>query len=666
MSFDLAVDTKSSSPTVQWDSIRLPPQLDALLAASKQHKLNSTVSVFEGFGSFHSENVEDLMAMDEATYQPPRHLPAFAKRILSKREIAAVVDTNDYDGLSDKNNNHNDLTLPASTAASLAPLAGHKRSRSEAAPLMGGAVPSAELSAIKGKTPRDDDVLSGAGYSDSEETHSRNGSDVGSVEDRAVMALPLVGGWTAATEQKISALVRRPTGLCEMGRAFREQYFSITPNMVFINHGAFGSTLTGAMLIKRLYEEYMEKEVVEFVDRELLPLIVYSIRSLSRFLHADPRQVVLLQNATFALNCAMRMIVKDDVVAFLDTEYLAVYKMMWFRCQEVGATLHEIALNKFLHDDAIMGDDEAMTAELCRQLPPGCTTVVLDYVTSTGALCFPVFTHIVPALRARGVTKIIVDGAHAPLQVDLNFNALPTEAQPTVFVGNLHKWFSSPKSAGFLWVRAEDMDSMHSVVLSHGAGEGLLSEFIWDGTRDYGAYLSIPAIVEFWETQGCDRVREYCSRLRAAAVDMLTQAFHSRPVARHSPFMSLVELPEVLQNEVITAKYIQDSLHDIFQVEVPVKRIENRYYVRVSVFVYNTPEEYVYLREAILSIAEKWASSPERAQLQAQRDAEKAASDQVTGVAAVVPCSEKIRRQGGCGVSGLDATLKRKKTAKFA
>lgn len=650
MSFSPVVKQNRSCPTIAWDSVCLPSHLEALLTASKQHRLNGCVSVFEGFGSFHSENVEDLMAMSEETYKPPAHLPSYATRLLTKSEIASLVS--------------NEFVRDAA-----GPLAGHKRNRSEASSLVGGAVSTAELSATKGKAlRRDEDALSGAGYSDSEEDGTHTGSDVGSVEEAPRSVLSVAGGWSAAAESKLAALARQPVEVCAMGSAFREQHFSITPDMVFINHGAFGSTLTGAMLIKRLYEEHMEEEVVEFVDRELLPLIVYSIRSLSRFLRADPRQVVLLQNATFALNCAMRMIEKDDVVAFLDTEYLAVYKMMWFRCEEVGATLHEVALNKFLHDDAVMGDDAALTAELCRQLPAGCTTVVLDYVTSTSALCFPVFTHIIPALRARGVQKIIVDGAHAPLQLDLNFDALPAEAQPTVFVGNLHKWFSSPKSVGFFWVRAEDMERMHSVVLSHGAGEGLLSEFIWDGTRDYGAYLSIPAIVSFWEAQGCDRVRESCGHLLTAAADMLTASFRSRPVARHSPFMSLIELPEALQDDVITAKYIQDSLHDIFHVEVPVKRIENRYYLRISAFVYNTPAEYVYLREAVLSTAGKWLASPERTALQTRRAAEeaKAKANQVNGVAAVVPCDERIRRQGGCGVSGLDPSLKRKKTTKFA
>ncbi|CBZ28381.1 conserved hypothetical protein [Leishmania mexicana MHOM/GT/2001/U1103] len=610
--------SRRSCPPVRWDSIHLPANLHALLAASKERTLSADVSIFAGFGSFHSENVEDLMAMDEATYRPPEHFPAFAKRILSKSEIARVQVAPPDDAAY--------LTLPGGNPS-------RKRSRCEVM-RCGDAVSLVEVLKSRTETAPEDKAHSGAGHDDTDDVTNKD-SALDS-DERRFSALSFVGAWSACAKYEIREMANQAVGPCELGNAFRLEYFNITPAMVFINHGAFGGTLVGAMLIKWLYEEHMEAEVVQFVDRELLPLIVYSIRALSRFLHADPRQVVLLQNATFGLNCAMRMIVKDDVVACFDTEYLAVYKMLWFRCKEVGASLHEVCLNRFLHDPEVMGDNTALTAEICRQLPANCTTVVLDYVTSTSALCFPVFTHIIPALRQRGVRKIIVDGAHAPLQVDLDFKALPPESQPSVFVGNLHKWFSSPKAAGFFWVRSDEAEKMHSVVLSHGAGEGLLSEFIWDGTRDYGTYLSIPAIVDFWEKQGLDRVRDYCSHLLSSAADMLTIAFHSRRVARHAPFMSLVELPEKLQDSLITAKYIQDSLHDIARVEVPVKRIEGRYYLRISAFVYNTPDEYIYLREAVLSVADKWVQSPQRKHLHAQRLSSHAtataASDQLAAV----------------------------------
>ncbi|KAH9599684.1 hypothetical protein LSM04_000840 [Trypanosoma melophagium] len=554
-----------ADPEPLWALESIPPHLRHRLDALNGAAISQTASAYEGFGSFHSENVEDLIAREAATYRPPQ-LPDFAKRVLGQSELLKMSLINENNGSEEKSD--------------------HKNRRQEV-----------------------------------------------NIENGVIQQ-------------------------CEFGLPFRQEHFSITAEAVFINHGAFGGSLRGALAIKHRYEELMEREVVEFMDRDLLPLIVYSVRRLAEFFKADPQQVVLVQNATYALNCAMRLIEKDDVVAFLDTEYLSVYKMMYFQCKDVGADFHEIALSKYLHDTKVMGDDDALTNVICQNLPNGCTTVIIDYVTSTSALCFPLFTHIIPALRRHGVIKIIVDGAHAPLQIDLNFNNLPVEARPSVFVGNLHKWFSVSKSVGFMWVHERLVDSIRSVVLSHGAGDGLLSEFIWDGTRDYGAYLCIPAVIDFWRAQGLDRVREHCSKLLKGAAGMLTKSFGTRPVARHAPFMSLVELPKELQVPRVTAKYIQDLLHDVYKVEVPVKRVEGRFYVRISVFVYNTPSDYSYLREAILDIARKWV------RLEKQMDFQKYEAGMTTD-SLQLPCDKRIREEGGCGVSALDPGLKRRKSSKF-
>lgn len=567
--------------SIDWHSVHLSSKQQEWLASAGGAALGS-VSGFEGFGSFHSENVEDLIRLPAESAAPPACFPVFARRVLTNDELAQLAASAEGD--------------------------------------------------------------------------SREGSTIGSKRRRQE------GGMgSPASAALLQSLVSRALPPCNFGKEFGNNFFTITDDITFINHGAFGSALSGAVAIKQQYEHYLEQEVVEFVDRVLLPLMVHSVRRLSAFLHAAPTQIVIIQNATFALNSAMRLIKQGDVVAFLDTEYLAVYKMLWFRCKEVGADLHELYISKHLHNADVMGSDERITEEICAQLPEGCTAVVIDYVTSSSALCFPIFTHIVPALRRRGVTKIIVDGAHAPLQLELNFDSLPPESQPTVFAGNLHKWFCAPKAAGFLWVREEDVESVHSAVLSHGAGDGLLSEFIWDGTRDYGAYLAIPALVDFWASQDCDRVRAACGSLLRQAVDMLTEAFRSRRVARCAPFMSLVELPQELQGEALTTKYIQDLLHDAYRIEVPVKRIEGTNYLRISAFVYNTPGDYAYLREAILSVAARWAASDERV-----RQLHLLQQEGSAGQVADLPCDERIRRQGGCGVSGLDKVQKPKKTAKFS
>lgn len=76
------------------------------------------------------------------------------------------------------------------------------------------------------------------------------------------------------------------------------------------------------------------------------------------------------------------------------------------------------------------------------------------------------------------------------------------------------------------------------------------------------------------------------------------------PLALHSPMMALVRLPEKLQSSPSTsdqAKAIQDFLYDHF-IEVPIKCINGVLYVRISCHVYNEIDEYDRLAHAILQL----------------------------------------------------------------
>lgn len=570
--------------------------------------LRESIGSFESMSSFHSDDVEKLIALSEGDYVAPAYLPWFAQRIRTKGELSAdaveaqskrqcvagqatlvqadCADENATTTIVDTagaNYVHRDATCTPSDQCA---------AHSECLYLCG-----ANVSRPATCSPQEDDTSCDRCAEINTPARVVAAPGDHALRDRCSPT----DSRAAVSAAGVSRYARE-----EMGRAFRERHFCITDDVVFANHGAFGGAIAGGLAIKHAYETLMERESVAFVDRQLLPLLVHSVRALSHFLGADPRQVALSLNATHALNSAIQLIERGDVVAYLDTEYLSVYKMMYFRCQQVGATLHEMELNRYLRDDAVLGDDDALTAVIVAQLPTGCTVCVLDCITSTTAMALPLFTTLIPALRARGVRTILVDGAHATLQLDLQLSALPPACQPTVLVGNLHKWFSAPKSAGFLWVRAEDVSRVHAVVVSHGAGNGFLSEFIWDGTRDYGAALCIPALVAFWHAQDCARVRAYCSSLLEQAAAMLTRAFHSRRVARRAPFMSLVELPGALQDPALTVKFIQDMLYKYYKLELPVKCIDGVFYVRVSAFVYNVPSDYVYLRNAVLSLCESW------------------------------------------------------------
>eukprot|EP00742_Colponemidia_sp_Colp-10_P016404 GILJ01018794.1.p1 GENE.GILJ01018794.1~~GILJ01018794.1.p1 ORF type:complete len:572 (+),score=79.63 GILJ01018794.1:215-1717(+) len=272
------------------------------------------------------------------------------------------------------------------------------------------------------------------------------------------------------------------------------------------------------------------------------------------------------------------------------------------------AALKELPLDGLLLNESVMGNDEVLAAHIVDHLPIETTVIVLDLITSTASLQLPVFTHIIPALRKRlpKLRHIIVDGAHGPLQCEVNFSTLSQEQLPSVYVGNLHKWFSAPKSVGVMWVREDVQEEIRPLIVSHGAKNGFLSDFVWDGTREHGAVLALPTIVDFWYNYvGIDKVRDYCHSLKKDAMAMLNAAWgQAQSVPRGAPFMSLVMLPPFFQNhsKFITAKFIQDSLHTKHSIEVPVKIIRGNLFVRVSFFVNNEMSDYERLRDAVLAI----------------------------------------------------------------
>lgn len=113
---------------------------------------------------------------------------------------------------------------------------------------------------------------------------------------------------------------------------------------------------------------------------------------------------------------------------------------------------------------------------------------------------------------------------------------------------------------------------------------------------------------------GPERIREHNSNLARKAAEMLVEAWGTEllvPVQMFGP-MILVRLPNILLETVQCIKsdetcgprtqVIQDQLHFDFNVEVPVKQIQRKLYVRISAHIHNEMRDYEVLRDAVLSM----------------------------------------------------------------
>ena len=96
----------------------------------------------------------------------------------------------------------------------------------------------------------------------------------------------------------VDALLETSGGVpAPFGTAFR-RYMCLDESWTFVNHGAFGGTLALALERAHGWRLRLERQPLLFIDRELFPLIVSTMRQFARFIGAAPTDFVFVPNAT--------------------------------------------------------------------------------------------------------------------------------------------------------------------------------------------------------------------------------------------------------------------------------------------------------------------------------------------------------------------------------
>lgn len=248
-------------------------------------------------------------------------------------------------------------------------------------------------------------------------------------------------------------------------------------------------------------------------------------------------------------------------------------------------------------------------------------TIIIDQITSNSALLMPVAA--VARLAALHSITVVVDAAHALGAIDVDVPALGVH----YWVSNCHKWLCAPKGSAVLWVAPSRQQLLRPVVVSHAHHHGLSSAFAWDGCRDYGSLLALPAVIAQWQvlnrSGACDAYRR--SLLDAAVVLCARewQSAWSTPPELRGP-MALVELPQLVTDrfraqgtpvDVHAAATVQNALHRNFNVEAPIKCLNGRLFMRLSAHIYNTLQHYRCVADAVLCYAAQSAAGASSARV---------------------------------------------------
>lgn len=383
-----------------------------------------------------------------------------------------------------------------------------------------------------------------------------------------------------------SALPNHPPLL--LGAAVRHEW-ALHPGFLTVNHGSFGATPRVVQAVQAEWRARLEAQPTRFMAIELPAALRTVADRLGAFLGARGEDIALLDNATTGCNAVLRSLrlQPGDEVLVLSHGYNAVRQTVRFVTERAGARMTEAAL-PFPCPDAA-GLAEAVT----KALGPRTRLAVIDHVTSGSALVMPL-AAIVAACHDAGV-PVLVDGAHAPGQLDLDLEAIRADW----YAGNCHKWLCAPKGSAFLWARPDRQADLHPTVISHGYRQGFGAEFGWTGTRDPTPFLAIPAALDFHARLGGAALRARNAALAAAVgADLAARWGTEMGNAGCSAAMAVVRLPDPPGADDVAALSLRSRLLAL-DCDAPLHAIDGALWLRLSVFAYNEPVDYDRLFEVV-------------------------------------------------------------------
>lgn len=380
----------------------------------------------------------------------------------------------------------------------------------------------------------------------------------------------------------------------------------LDPETTYLNHGAFGSCPRSVLQFQQSVRERLERCPMQFLVRDLEPLLDEARSVLAQFVGAAWDDLVFVPNATAGVNTVLRSLEfnEGDEILVTNHEYNATRNAVNYVAERTGASVG-VAEVPF----PLSGPDEIIQAVLAK-VTPKTRLAVLDHVTSQTGLLFPV-ERLIQELSARGV-ETLVDGAHAPGMVPLKL----AELGATYYTGNCHKWLCAPKTAGFLYVQRDRQAAIRPLIISHGANSPrtdrsrFLIEFAWAGTSDPSAYLSVPEAIRCIERLlpgGWDDVMRRNHSLVAAARKLLCDRLAIPPPCPPEMLGSLAALQ--IADAPVDAPYksplfldpLQEMLVNEYHTEVPVIPWPNfpKRLLRISAQLYNSLPQYERLAELL-------------------------------------------------------------------
>jgi isopenicillin-N epimerase len=366
-----------------------------------------------------------------------------------------------------------------------------------------------------------------------------------------------------------------------MATTLRSQ-FLLDSSVTFLNFGSFGAC------VKPVFKKYqdlqleLEQEPVQFMTTQGNRYLSDSREALGNYIGCHPDDVVYVTNPSYAVNIiakSLRLDAGDEVLA-TNLEYGACDKTWQYYCKKQGAKYvrQEISLP--------ITSKEKIIEDFFKGLTSKTKLIFINQITSATGLILPV-KEISAIAKQKGIMTFI-DGAHVPGHIPLDLSDLGVD----IYTGACHKWMMTPKGCSFLFVKRELQQLFDPLIISWGykAMFPSKSQFIdyhqLQGTRDFTAFLTVPAAIQFmnenkWTSVAADcrsmvqrNAQKFCDLVGTKPLCPLTDEFlgqmFSIPVNCKEP------------------EKLKAYLYDKYKVEIPVMRQDEKVFIRYSINAFNS------------------------------------------------------------------------------
>jgi isopenicillin-N epimerase len=375
--------------------------------------------------------------------------------------------------------------------------------------------------------------------------------------------------------------------------------FLLRDDIAYLNFGSFGACPSPVFEAYQAFQRELEEEPSQFFSVKGPAYLKRSREALGAYLNCAAQDLVYVPNPSHAVNIVAKSFKLNpgDEILTTDIEYGACEKTWSYYCKKAGAVLRR------QHIALPLVSSDSVVAALFAGVSKKTRLIFVSHITSSTALILPVGA-IAKKAKELGI-PCFIDGAHAPAHIGVDLGALDVE----YYTGACHKWMMAPKGCAFLYTRQDRQAVLDPLVVSWGyesanpSSSQYLDYHEGQGTRDYSAFISVPACIDFMKEFDWPSVSKECRKMVLDNAPRFTSLFACEALAPLTDEFigQMLSLPIKTSNP----DALQLALFREHQVEIPVMRHGASVYLRYSINAFNSQSDLDKLYDALRHIMNK-------------------------------------------------------------